>query len=68
MLDKEFYFEMLVKRDHLDCSTYVKVDSSSDKKAFQIYIAARRMLNKKGKQVFNSSPAEKTLTFMSCLK
>ena len=34
ILDKEFYFEKLVKRDHLDSNTYVKIDSNSDKKVF----------------------------------
>ena len=34
ILDKEFYFEKLVKRDHLDSNTYVKIDSNSEKKVF----------------------------------
>ena len=32
ILDKEFYFERLVKCDHLDSNTYVKIDSNSEKK------------------------------------
>ena len=34
ILDKEFYFEKLVRRGHLDSNTYVIIDSNSDKKAF----------------------------------
>ena len=34
ILDKEFYFEKLVKRVHLDSNTYVEIDSNSDKKVF----------------------------------
>ena len=30
----EFYFEKLVRRDHLDPNTYVKIDSNSEKKFF----------------------------------
>ena len=34
ILDKKFYFEKLVRRDHLDSNTYVKIDSNSGKKIF----------------------------------
>ena len=34
ILDKEFFFEKLLRRDHLDSNTYVKIDSNSDKKVF----------------------------------
>ena len=34
MLDKEFYFEKLAKRDYLDSNTYVNIDSYPDKKVF----------------------------------
>ena len=35
MLDREFYYEKLVKHDHLDSNINVKIDSNSDKKFFQ---------------------------------
>ena len=35
ILGREFYFEKLVRRDHLDSNTYVKIDNNSDKKVFQ---------------------------------
>ena len=34
ILDKELYFEKLVKNDHFDSNTYVKTDSDSDKKVY----------------------------------
>ena len=34
ILDKGFCFEKLVKCDHLNSNTYVKIDSNSDKKLF----------------------------------
>ena len=33
-MDKEFYFEKLVTRDHLDSNTYVKIDSNTYKNVF----------------------------------
>ena len=34
ILDNNFYFEKLVKCDHLNANTYVEVDSNSNKKVF----------------------------------
>ena len=45
-MDKEFYFEKLVKRDNLDSNAYVNVDSNSDK---EVSSKLNRLIDKHAK-------------------
>ena len=69
-MDKEFYFEKSVRRDHLDSNTYIEFDGDSDKRAFSklkrlIYKHAKCLTKKKHQYLTHY---QWKLTFMSCQK